>query len=57
MNEETDTKQDEQPKCSKCKINPAQAPHTCPYAEDIHDDTTTTCDCCPSCVQECVWDI
>ena len=30
---------------------------TCPFAEDINDDSDTMCNCCPYCEQECAWDI
>lgn len=30
--------------------------HTCPHLEDIHDDHTLTCHCCPYCEQECFGD-
>lgn len=27
--------------------------HTCPFAEEIHDDTESTCTCCAECEYEC----
>lgn len=32
-------------------------PHTCPYAEEIHDDTTTKCSCCEGCTRDCAQEI
>lgn len=31
--------------------------HTCPYAEDIHNDSESLCNCCDACTQECANDI
>lgn len=31
--------------------------HACPYAADVHDDPTETCNCCDDCAQECAWAI
>lgn len=45
------------PKMCRCGKNEAREPHTCPYAEEINDDSTTLCDCCEACSQECAWDI
>ena len=35
----------------------AQAPHTCPFAEEIHNDSQTLCNCCEFCMQSCADDI
>ncbi len=43
--------------CERCKALPAQEPHTCPYAEDIHNDSKTLCTCCTNCEHECAMDI
>ena len=32
-------------------------PHTCPYQQEIHDDSDFQCTCCESCKQECADDI
>ncbi len=37
--------------------NPATEEHTCPYAEDINNDSTTLCTCCADCQHECAMDI
>jgi len=37
--------------------NAATEPHTCPFAEEINDDSETLCTCCDDCTQECAWDI
>ena len=44
-------------KCSICKINDAKSEHTCPYAEDINDDSDSLCNCCSNCEHECCMDI
>ena len=31
--------------------------HTCPYQEEINEDSETLCNCCKECTQQCVWDI
>jgi hypothetical protein len=31
----------------------AQAPHTCPYAEDINNDSESLCNCCAECEHQC----
>lgn len=41
---------------SGCTNEPRE-PHTCPYAEEIHDDYETLCTCCESCTHDCVYDI
>jgi len=37
--------------------NAAKELHTCPYAEEINDDSEALCICCDDCTQECAWDI
>ncbi len=44
-------------KCSRCEVNDAQSEHTCPYAEEINDDSDSLCDCCSDCEHECYMDI
>jgi hypothetical protein len=44
-------------KCSRCEINDAQSEHTCPYAEEINNDSDNLCDCCSDCEHECCMDI
>ena len=40
--------------CSKCG---PQEPHTCPYNEEINDDSESLCECCPCAEHECLMDI
>lgn len=40
------------PKCESCNKNQAQKLHTCPFAEEIHGDTSL-CNCCDICENEC----
>lgn len=44
-------------KCPRCDKNTAEPPHVCPFAEDVHNDSETLCDCCDDCTNECAWDI
>jgi hypothetical protein len=44
-------------KCSRCDYNVAQQEHTCPYAEEIHGDSSSLCDCCSDCESQCCMDI
>ena len=31
--------------------------HSCPYASEIHNDDSESCDCCEKCEHECAMDI
>jgi hypothetical protein len=53
----TPTERTETEKCDKCKANDALDPHTCPYAEEINDDSRTLCNCCDDCTSECADDV
>ena len=44
-------------KGQSCKQKPAEAEHTCPYAEDIAGDSITLCNCCSECEYSCTMDI
>ena len=44
-------------KCSSCEVNDAQSEHTCPYAEQINNDSDSLCDCCSDCEHDCCMDI
>ncbi len=41
--------------CDECKL--PQAPHTCPFNEEIRDDYTTLCTCSKNEEYECLLDI
>jgi len=43
--------------CSHCQKNPASAPHACPYAEEIENDSETQCTCCAECSHDCAMEI
>jgi hypothetical protein len=52
-----DAKKDEK-LCPKCKKNPRQEPHSCPYRVEIDDDNDPEyCMCCKECEGECLDDI
>ena len=34
-----------------------QEPHTCPYQEDVNEDSVSLCTCCDSCIEDCTADI
>lgn len=44
-------------KKEKCKSfdcdNDAEELHSCPYAEDVHGDSESQCNCCESCRNKC----
>ena len=41
-----------------CKCGePGEDEHTCPYAEDIHGDSESLCNCCAECQYQCAQDI
>ena len=44
-------------KCSKCRVNNQQPSHSCPFAEEINNDSSSLCDCCSDCEHECCMDI
>lgn len=44
-------------KCQQCGRPVSGEAHTCPYKEDIHDDSETLCNCCDDCAYECAMDI
>lgn len=37
--------------------NENEEPHTCPYDEDINNDSETLCTCCADCAHACAMDI
>ncbi len=49
MNDDNKTEAKEKCKCGK----PGRQPHTCPFREDVHNDTKTRCNCCRKCEQNC----
>jgi len=44
-------------KCGHCGQNDAEDEHTCPYNEDINNDSETTCNYCVECQYQCAMDI
>lgn len=47
------------PRDAECTCSETEGDmHSCPYAEDVNDNNDPEyCDCCPSCENECMWDI
>lgn len=43
--------------CDRCKKNPTQEEHICPFMQDVNDDSETLCSCCEECTQNCADDI
>ncbi len=41
---------------SACKNQPSNY-HTCPYQEDVNNDSDYQCTCCKDCEYECAMDI
>jgi hypothetical protein len=37
--------------------NEATEEHTCPFLEEIHNNSATLCNCCDRCRHECAMDI
>lgn len=48
---------EEPAKCSRCRREPAQEAHTCPFSCEIHENYDRMCDCCEDCTYECAMDI
>jgi len=44
-------------KCPKCKVNPGESMHRCPYDEDLNGDYSDKCNCCDKCRRGCAEDI
>lgn len=40
-----------------CGDKKGQAPHSCPWQQDVHDDDDYRCNCCDDCINECAMDI
>jgi len=47
--------EDEKIKCDCGKDG--KESHTCPYAEDVNNDSDSLCNCCEGCEHECCMDI
>ena len=43
--------------CNNCEVNDGKSLHTCPFSEEINNDTQTLCNCCSTCENECCMDI
>ena len=43
--------------CQSCGWNKAEELHTCPYKEEINNDSATLCNCCKECKYDCLRDI
>jgi hypothetical protein len=43
--------------CTCADMDPYTDEHTCPFAEEIHDDSESLCTCCPECEYQCAMDI
>jgi hypothetical protein len=43
--------------CPSCNTNPAEPPHSCPYAEEVsRNDDPMHCTCCDECTHQCYLD-
>jgi hypothetical protein len=40
-----------------CDCGNASSLHTCPFAEEINNDSESLCNCCNDCTHECAQDI
>jgi hypothetical protein len=39
--------------CQGCGGCPDKDDHICPFADEIHNDDQTTCNCCANCTMVC----
>lgn len=44
-------------KCEGCGKREGKKEHTCPYVEDINNDSETLCNCCDECEVNCSMDV
>ncbi|AGO48478.1 hypothetical protein Phi18:1_gp31 [Cellulophaga phage phi18:1] len=44
-------------KCENCGVNESRDKHTCPFQEDVNNDSDTLCNCCSDCTQDCCMEI
>ena len=45
-------------KCRSCGLMAGTDElHSCPFAEEIHDNSDESCNCCSACEHECAMDI
>ena len=44
-------------KCQSCKKKGSDDLHTCPFREEINDDSEILCNCCEDCTDECAMEI
>lgn len=51
------TELDQDDKCQSCQNEEALELHTCPYAEEINNDSENLCNCCSNCINQCYQDI
>lgn len=43
--------------CESCHNRTGQGLHSCPYKEEINNNSMTLCNCCEDCERECCQDI
>ena len=43
--------------CQHGKDHSLEDEHTCPFAEDVHNDKDSICNCCDECTKDCSDDI
>lgn len=44
--------------CQRCQsLQGTWELHSCPFAEEINDNYSESCNCCPDCEHECCMDI
>lgn len=52
--QEPKIKKPKKEKCQSCGKKEATSElHSCPYASEINDDDSESCNCCPDCEYEC----
>jgi hypothetical protein len=43
--------------CERCNKPVSGELHTCPFQEEINDDSESLCNCCGDCERECADDV
>jgi len=52
-----DDKEGDDTLCPSCHKNPAEPPHSCPFAEEVsRNDDPMHCTCCKECTRQCFLD-
>lgn len=53
----TDVAEDVATRCKHCGVAVEPDLHSCPFREDVGNDPSPYCNCCPDCAHQCAMDI